>query len=86
MECCICFEKSNYTCKTGCNHFICSVCLTKMHSTLCPMCRRDLKEEMPDELIKIIKKNLGWFFPTDGGQPRRQYLDIRDQDQFPPLR
>ena len=49
MECCICWEKSGYVCTTSCKHNICAKCLLKMNKLLCPLCRKNLSQELGKE-------------------------------------
>ena len=82
MDCCICFDKTIYCCKTGCGHYICACCLFKMIKTECPICRADLKKELPQEIKDKIKINYRRMYPT----ALSTGLDIASQTQFPPLR
>ena len=81
MDCCICYDKTIYACKTACGHLICVCCLYKMVKTECPICRASLEKDMPHDLKIKIKMNYRKIYPdaTTVG------VDIRDWDQFPPL-
>lgn len=82
MDCCICFDKTIYCCKTGCGHYICACCLFKMVKAECPVCRADLKKELPQEIKAQIKKNYQRMYPS----ALNIGLDIGSQTQFPALR
>ena len=58
ITCKICMTRNFYKIKTSCNHKICLDCLTKLSKPLCPFCRNDLKNELPENIINIINKNL----------------------------
>ena len=55
-ECCICYEDRSKV-VFSCNHIICLFCLLKLNNTSCPYCRKDLKLEIPDQILKIINKD-----------------------------
>lgn len=82
MDCCICFDKTIYYCKTRCGHYICACCLFKMIKEECPVCRADLKKELPQEIKDKIKINYRRMYPT----ALNIGLDIASQTQFPALR
>jgi len=56
MICCICYgNSSNINFK--CTHVICLDCITKCMNTLCPICRKDLSNEIPKKIKDIILSN-----------------------------
>ena len=57
IKCKICITNKFFKIKTSCNHKICLDCLTKLRKAQCPFCRNDLKNELPDNIIKIINNN-----------------------------
>lgn len=79
MNCCICYTK-NYTTQTSCKHTICIQCLMNLKKTTCPMCRKDLFDELP--------KNLQSYLKTKNCQRPREkplYMRMDDIEEFPPL-
>ena len=57
-DCCICFEKhKSYIIKTKCKHMMCLNCLVKLRKVECPMCRGDLKKDLPKSIQDIIVSN-----------------------------
>ena len=65
MDCKICFEKYNKSCKKpfvlNCGHSMCSGCLAriKLTGSLCPTCRKPITDEKPNfDLIELLDMNL----------------------------
>ena len=60
LECIICLDSKFYVSKTSCNHNLCIDCLFKIRQMYCPMCRKDLSNELPnivkDNIIRNIEK------------------------------
>ena len=50
-ECCICLEKDKLW-KSMCNHIICKNCIPQMKSTNCPICRKNIKNELNEPVNK----------------------------------
>ena len=85
MECPICLTsaKGEFKIKTPCHHAFCLRCFLKLPNTLCPLCRRDFKKELPYDLKlhfetkeKLEEINIPVVSRT---------VDINDEYQFPPL-
>ena len=79
MKCCICYT-NKYVTITNCTHVICVNCLLSLHNMTCPMCRKDLKNELPP-LVKQYLLNKNNKIPTK----RPFYMRINDINEFPPL-
>ena len=78
-NCCICYTK-RYVTKTICNHNICINCLMNLKKIICPLCRKDLKKEMPKNLLKYLNnKN------SKDLESKSMYLRFSDIEEFPPL-
>ncbi len=78
MSCCICYEK-NYVTKTSCNHHICINCLMELKNIICPLCRKDLYNELPRNLQRYLDaKNVSH-------SNRELYIRLDDPYEFPPL-
>jgi hypothetical protein len=56
MKCSICYENSSNI-RFICSHIICLECITKCMNTLCPICRKDLSNEVPKKIKDIILNN-----------------------------
>ena len=85
MDCPICLTraKGEFKIKTPCNHAFCLRCFLKLSNTLCPLCRRDFKNELPGYLKlhfetkkELEKINIQMVSNT---------VDINDEHEFPPL-
>lgn len=79
-ECPICLDTSYYLCITKCKHSICIKCLLNLYYPVCPLCRKSLDKELPQNVLDIIKKN-----KPKTKRIENNGLDIRDLDDFPPL-
>ena len=55
-------------------------CLLSLHNMTCPMCRKDLKNELPP-LVKQYLLNKNNKIPAK----RPFYMRINDINEFPPL-
>jgi hypothetical protein len=85
MDCPICLTraKGEFKIKTPCNHALCLRCFLKLQNTLCPMCRRDFKNELPGDLKR--------HFETKEALEKinipivSNSVDIDDEYEFPPL-
>ena len=80
LECIICLEYKFYVSKTSCNHNLCIDCLFKIRQMYCPMCRKDLSNELPnivkDNIIRNIEKNNNNITTS---------INLNDNYEFPPL-
>ncbi len=56
--CSTCFNNNFIKCKLSCNHLICIKCLLLLDESKCPLCKKNINEELPENLLKIIKNNL----------------------------
>ena len=80
-ECPICLDKfNNISIKltTPCNHEYCLKCFMDFYDTKCPLCRKELKNNLPDKMLDIILKNTKNERPNKG-------LNIYNRMDFPPL-
>ena len=79
-ECIICLENKIYITYTSCKHALCVDCLFHMKNMLCPMCRKDLSNELPlivkDNILNNLSKN---------DKVNISNLQLNDQYEFPPL-
>lgn len=73
-ECCICMEKS-WICRTDCMHYICVTCLVQINKE-CPICRKDLSDNLPNILKPIAKMNK---------RKVNKNINIYDNSDFPEL-
>ena len=85
MDCPICLTsaKGEFKIKMPCNHAFCLRCFLKLPNTLCPMCRRDFKNELPGDLKQHFetKEELDKInIPMVSNS-----VDINDEYEFPPL-
>ena len=78
--CAICLEeyKNKLTIKTICNHEFCLNCFVDLYDTRCPMCRKELKDYLPDKILNILLKNCSKEKTT-------RNLNIFNEIDFPPL-
>ena len=77
-NCPVCFEEMKMKCITSCHHVICIECLLKLRKSDCPLCRKNLALDLPNNLMKIINNNTN----------KKGYInnsDIINWDDFPPL-
>ena len=63
MECPICLTsaKGEFKIKTPCHHAFCLRCFLKLPNTLCPLCRRDFKKELPYDLKLHFHDKIGMY-------------------------
>lgn len=57
-NCCICLNNNFINCKLSCNHILCIECLLTLVEPICPFCNKNIKKELPENLLKIIQNNL----------------------------
>lgn len=57
-KCCICFNSNFIKCHLSCNHLICIECLLLLEESKCPFCKKNINNEIPENLLKILKNNL----------------------------
>ena len=83
IECIICLENKQYICITSCNHHICVDCLFRLKDTICPMCRKNLSDELPSKVKNnIIERNL---LENTNKRLDTSVIAINDEYEFPPL-
>ena len=77
MECPICLEPTGGTCTitTSCRHTFCLGCFMALRETTCPLCRHELRDELPNAMLQVMQVNTR---PSRG-------LNIHNQVDFPPL-
>ena len=71
-ECCVCYKKDGYVCKTSCNHHVCCSCLYSLKKKICPLCRKNICKELNiKNNTNYTKKqdNLYDFEPIDLDDP-----------------
>ena len=78
-ECCICYTKK-YVTKTNCNHEICINCLMNLVKLKCPLCRKDLSNELPKNLLNYLKERNNYK-----KEKRPIYMRLNDIEEFPSL-
>lgn len=85
MDCPICLTraKGEFKIKTPCNHALCLRCFLKLQNTLCPMCRRDFKNELPGDLKRHFETKEA--LEKINIQMVSNSVDITDEYEFPPL-
>ena len=76
MECMICLE-TKWVTMTECDHPICISCLFELRKDECPYCRREIFKNFPNKL----RSRLNVTKP----EPKTEWLDISDINQFPTL-
>ena len=79
-ECPICLTDLYYLCLTKCKHHICISCLVNLHNPICPICRSDLQNELPKNILDIIKNNNSKIKKNNNNG-----IDLLDLYDFPPL-
>ena len=79
LECIICLESKFYVSKTSCNHNLCIDCLFKLKQMTCPMCRKDLSNELPNIVKDNIMRNI------DKNKNKINSINLNDNYEFPPL-
>src|SRR5258708_6483774 len=59
-ECPICMEeKDNVNMMVfSCRHGFCKECISQLNKHDCPLCRKDISDEIPDTLKKVEDKNM----------------------------
>ena len=79
MRCCVCYTKK-YITFTSCKHCMCINCLMQLKKTTCPLCRKELYNELPKDLQKYldIKNN-------KHPEKRPFYIRLADLNEFPSL-
>ena len=85
MDCPICLTsaKGEFKIKTPCNHAFFFFFFLKLPNTLCPLCRRNFKNELPGDLklhFETKEKLDEINIPTVSNR-----VDINDEYEFPPL-
>ena len=85
MDCPICLTraKGEFKIKTPCNHAFCLRCFLKLPSTLCPICRRDFKNELPGDFKRHFETKEA--LEKINIQVVSNPVDINDEYEFPPL-
>lgn len=79
-NCPICYNNKFYCITTNCNHKLCMECILLLQKPECPLCRRNLENEIPKKLLEIINNN-----NTENIKKNNNGLDLRDLYEFPPL-
>ena len=84
MECPICLEKltNKFLIKTPCKHVFCLSCFSQLSSVTCPLCRSNFERNLPDEFLKIIKKN---SINNPTSYSNSSTPNIHNLNDFPPL-
>jgi hypothetical protein len=59
MECCVCFEETKY--HTICNHPLCSLCVYKIKSPCCPICRRECNQVVKSGQSESQKRLIKYY-------------------------
>ena len=78
--CPICLEniKNKLFITTICKHKYCLECFLDLYDTRCPMCRKDLKDVIPNKLLNILLKN-------NKNNKTTRNMNIFNEIDFPPL-
>jgi hypothetical protein len=56
-DCSICYSHTYANIITLCNHIFCISCLMQFRRAICPLCRNDLVNELPQSVLTIINNN-----------------------------
>lgn len=87
-ECPICYEElqKRIFCITPCRHKICLVCIVKMKTKSCPICRNDLSNLIPKEFeyMRTTTQNQNHHIHSNQIHSN-QNQNVFSEDDFPPL-
>ena len=57
-NCNLCSNNNFINCKLSCKHNICIKCLLLLEEPICTLCKKNLTQELPENLLHIIQNNL----------------------------
>lgn len=84
-ECPICYEElqNRIFCIMPCKHKICLVCIVKMKTKTCPICRNDLSNLIPKEFEYMCTTTQNHVHYQNNHSNQNQ--NVFSEDDFPPL-